>query len=193
VYPDSGHVADGAAATRARGRYLVKDLGSVLIGDGGRGILKDDGDDADWDSDMERVGQDSRWNVRIAPGDASKTLADAKFVVGDYISCAILPPLTSGISVTAAAARAGRGPGFIETRSSIGGVLPPPYRRDGPGPRGAMMRGPRTDQYGRTIRDRDGVGAFESSYGHGVPNGEWRRGEQLPDTAGGRSRGDGRW
>ena len=55
-------------------RYLVKDLGSVVIG----GI-----------PDPEGPGV----------GDANNnetTLEDAKFVVGDYVSCVVLPPLADG-------------------------------------------------------------------------------------------------
>ena len=55
-------------------RYLVKDLGSVVIG----GRL-----------DLEGGGE-------AGTSDDGKTLEDAKFIVGDYVTCAVLPPLEDG-------------------------------------------------------------------------------------------------
>jgi histone deacetylase complex subunit SAP18 len=195
VYPDTGVVTeDEPMAANARGRFVTRDLGSVLIGEGGRGIITGDSNgEAEGDEGDSNTEPDSRWSMRLAPGDASKTLADAKFVVGDYISCAILPPLPTGTSVTAAAARAGRGPGFNEVRSSIGGVFPPPFRRDGPGHWGEPSAAPRTDRFGRVTRKGDRDDMFGSVSGVRLPDGEWRRGERLPDASGPRSRELGRW
>ncbi|KAK0738208.1 Sin3 associated polypeptide p18-domain-containing protein [Schizothecium vesticola] len=64
----------------ARGgrRLTTKDLGSVVIR--GRNRDVDTGmDDEDADADDEE-------------DDGERTLHDAKFIVGDYLSCAILPP-----------------------------------------------------------------------------------------------------
>src|SRR5688572_4329496 len=65
-------------------RYGVKDLGSVIIG---TGPTEDDGEEL-WDR-----------------ADEDKTLGDARFVVGDYISCAVLPPLDDGSIAAISSAR----------------------------------------------------------------------------------------
>lgn len=54
-------------------RYGVKDLGSVVVGAG-------------------PTADEERWDR----SDEDKTLSDARFVVGDYISCAVLPPKDDG-------------------------------------------------------------------------------------------------
>lgn len=90
----------------------------------------------------------------------SKTLGEAKFVVGDYISVAILPPSEiTGEIQQASAARTGRG--------NLGAL--PPGRYGGGADAGRRYGGRETG------RPRGGF-----------PRGEWRRGEQVPDTMGGR-------
>ncbi|KAK3943012.1 Sin3 associated polypeptide p18-domain-containing protein [Diplogelasinospora grovesii] len=192
-------------------RYVAKDLGSVVIGDGGPGIVE-----PNTDEEPPEVG------VKVGGGgggggtdDGAKTLSDAKFVIGDYISCAILPPseLTGDVQ-PASSARMGRGTG---AGIAVAPPSPPPvfsrrgnrdrdrsrsrdrgrfddrgrargfgsgrgrdnYRQD-PYPRGG--RDDRGGKYGD--RDRPGRGS--------VPQGEWRRGERLPDPPM-RSGGGGRW
>ena len=113
-------------------------------------------------------------------GEPEKTLQDARFVIGDYVSCAIFPP----------------GPN--------GSVAPPP---SGPGTRGGRMgdygggrgvSGPRENGYG-SYRGRGAPrGGFGSMGGSSLPSGEWRRGERLPEGPGGaggygRGRGRGRY
>ncbi|KAK4106482.1 hypothetical protein N658DRAFT_555362 [Parathielavia hyrcaniae] len=73
-------------------RYVAKDLGSVVLGRGGPGAGPDEGVSSDDDDEEEAV-----------------TLADARFITGDLLSCAILPPdeLTGDV-VPASSARAGR-------------------------------------------------------------------------------------
>lgn len=153
-------------------KYTVKELGSVVIGDGGPGLDPED-------VDAQRTLDDT---------DPDKTLADARFVVGDYISCAILPPLPDGSVAPASSARMGRGTGAGESRLAVGRAPNGPARdRDAPFPRHGRGRG--------------GVG--RGGYEHfsargarsGVPSGEWRRGEQLPDmpTGGGHPRNRGRF
>ena len=136
----------------------MKELGSIVIGDGGPGLNPED-------VDAETLLDDTSPN---------KTLGDARFVVGDYISCAILPPLPDGSVAPASSARMGRGTGAGESRLAVGNAPGEPSRdRDVP--------------FSRHSRGRGGVG--RGGYEHlnprgaraGVPSGEWRRGEKLPD------------
>ncbi|KAI1844096.1 hypothetical protein JX265_009641 [Neoarthrinium moseri] len=180
------HRQGGAAAVPAR--FMVKDLGSVVIGDGGPGL-----DPADAAAAKSLSPED----------DGAKTLADARLVVGDYISVAILPPLGDGSVAPASAARMGRGSGVGEAGSVVGRA--PGYGRDrererdredgfGGGRRGG--RGGRHDGYGRGGSEPVGEwrrGDFSGRGGRGIPVGEWRRGEALPDAPFGRGRGRGRY
>ncbi|KAK3391727.1 Sin3 associated polypeptide p18-domain-containing protein [Sordaria brevicollis] len=103
-------------------RHVSKDLGSVVIGAGLPGA----------DSDAGLSDDDPCYE------DAHKTLGDAKFMPGDFISCAILPPNDlDGAVEPVSAARTGRGSGIGEGRSTA--ASPPP-----PGPRGRDG-----DRYGR--------------------------------------------
>lgn len=110
----------------------------------------------------------------VLEGEPDKTLQDARFVIGDYISCAVFPPLADGA------------------------VAPPPSGGVGRG-RGAYADGPGRG-YGGGFRGRGGGvmrggGLFDGDRigGEGVPSGEWRRGERVPDGPGGfRGRGRGR-
>ncbi len=150
-------------------KYVVKDLGSLVIGAGGPGIP--DPDEASPDDSVES-------------NDAFKTLSDVKFVIGDYISVAILPSDSATGAVAAPGdARTGRGAGIGEARSSMG-VMPPPQRDTGPPGygrgRGSFRGAPRGRGPGpRGWGDRDAI----------LPEGEWRRGERLPESPMGRGRG----
>jgi len=116
--------------------------------------------------------------------DGKKTLNDARFIVGDYVSCAVLPPsdLTGEVVPATEAIRShvGRGDGFgREGRSTIG-VIPPPSRQDrwfggDPG-----SSGRRTSDY-RGGRDFPRQGERDQRGGGSLPEGEWRRGERLPE------------
>ncbi|KAI1110764.1 hypothetical protein F5Y14DRAFT_342443 [Nemania sp. NC0429] len=154
-------------------KYTVKELGSVVIGDGGPGLDPED-------VDAERHLDDT---------DPDKTLGDARFVVGDYISCAILPPLPDGSVAPASSARMGRGTGAGESRLAVGRAPDGPAReRDMPFPRHGR---------GGAGIGRGGYEHFNNSRGPrggGVPSGEWRRGERLPEMPpGGRGRNRGRF
>ncbi|KAI0430479.1 Sin3 associated polypeptide p18-domain-containing protein [Xylaria sp. FL1042] len=152
-------------------KYTVKELGSVVIGDGGPGLSLED-------VDASRTLDDT---------DPDKTLSDVRFVVGDHISCAILPPLPDGSIAPASSARMGRGTGAGESRLAVGSAPNEPSRdRDIPSARHGRGRG--------------GIG--KGGYEHfnargprsGVPMGEWRRGEKLPDVPpAGRPRNRGRF
>ncbi|KAK8003120.1 hypothetical protein PG989_002839 [Apiospora arundinis] len=136
------------------GRFMVKELGSLVIGDGGPGLNPED---------PECV-------KHIDPGaDADKTLADARFVVGDFLSVAILPPLGDGTVAPTSSARMGRGAGAGEAgrvRDRFAGT-------------GGGLGG------GQSWRGRGRGGGTAGA----PPVGEWRRGERLPDASSGRGRG----
>ncbi|KAF2143479.1 uncharacterized protein K452DRAFT_325994 [Aplosporella prunicola CBS 121167] len=158
IFPDARDAASGRDNGPAR--YVSKDLGSVVIGAGGPGV----DDEANGRSELDRL-----------EGDADKTLHAARFIIGDYVSCAIFPPLSDG------------------------SVAPPPprerYSRAG---EFGMSRGgggpPRENGYGGGYGRRgggryDGPGRLGSG---GVPSGEWRRGEVPSGGPGGYGRGRGR-
>lgn len=90
VYPDARPRDD-------RGRYISKEIGSVVIGDDG-----------------------------IGGEDLNKTLEDCRFIVGDFVDCAIFPPLGDG-SVAPQARPYGRENGYNRPR---GGGYGPRGRGD---------------------------------------------------------------
>ncbi|EAA27436.1 hypothetical protein GE21DRAFT_4453 [Neurospora crassa] len=173
-------------ARKDSSRHVSKDLGSVVIGAGLPGANADAGlpdDDPCYD-------------------DAHRTLADAKFMPGDFISCAILPPNDlDGAVEPVSAARTGRGSGIGEGRSTAASPPPPGPREKEGGYRDRMGVG---DRYGdephkaRGYRGGNGGGGggrYESnSYDWGgrresrggrsnrqrepgiMPQGGWRRG-----------------
>ncbi|KAI1144595.1 Sin3 associated polypeptide p18-domain-containing protein [Hypoxylon sp. FL0543] len=159
IFPDTRN--NSAGHTTAR--YAVKDLGSVVVGDGGRGL---DPDDPEAEKKLE--------------ADGDKTLSDARFVVGDYISCAILPPLPDGSVAPATSARTGRGSGAGESRALIGRT-----------PSGSLVGRERENGNSRPARQRHSGRGYDGFANHsGIPTGEWRRGERLPEPpATGRGRG----
>ncbi|RDA90437.1 hypothetical protein CP533_5242 [Ophiocordyceps camponoti-saundersi (nom. inval.)] len=128
-------------------RYAVKDLGSIVIGQGGPG------------AETSELGASA--GASRNDHDIGRTLNDARFVVGDFLSCAILPPLSDGSVAPASSVR------------SYG------VRENGLG----------SGRGGRIGRREGGPGGA----GGGVPKGEWRRGETLPDLPPARSRGGDRW
>lgn len=91
-------------------------------------------------------------------GQPGKTLQEARFVIGDFVSCAIFPPGTVG-----------RGIGGGEGRGRGGFGAQGVYYDGGGGGRG---------------RGRVRIGEA------GVPEGEWKRGQRVPD-GGGMGRGGG--
>ncbi|KAK7736217.1 hypothetical protein SLS53_007052 [Cytospora paraplurivora] len=164
-----------ASQALAPGRFVVKDLGSVVIGDGGPGISTepDEGEE-----EVEGGRLTSTGATAGSEAESSKTLADARFVVGDYISCAILPPSKDDGSVQpASAARVGRGFGAGQARS----VVDP-----GPPPMGNRLNGFGVRRPAVTFGGGD-------ARGNVPPVGEWRRGERLPEGPPGRGKGRRRW
>ncbi|KAL4806719.1 Sin3 associated polypeptide p18-domain-containing protein [Aspergillus unguis] len=145
IYPDT----KGAAmmGPDARGsRYLSKDLGSVIIGP------RESSEEDEASSSRNGAGAGPRTGpFRLQGNDADKTLQEARFVIGDYIDCAILPPLEDG------------------------SVAPPLAGSRGP-PVGGGMRAFRDNGFGGGRGGRGGRGGGER-----IPPGDWKRGERIPD------------
>ena len=172
--------------TRETGRpgpgYLSKDLGYVILGGDERGIFSAEVEDADGEvsgaADLNR--------------DANKTLQDARFVIGDYISCVIVSPPVDG-SVPPPPGGLTARPGVVMGRVTGMGQ----FGAGGGGPiRGGSFGAPRENGFG-AIRGRGGLRGAVGFNGRklgdgGLPTGEWRRGERLPDGPGGRGYGRGR-
>ncbi|KAJ5642467.1 Sin3 associated polypeptide p18 [Penicillium lividum] len=146
IYPDARAAAIAGPDVRA-GRYVTKELGSVVIGqrDTPYRLEEDAGDES---------GGRARPALRFQGGEADKALQDARFIVGDYIECAILPPHEDG-------------------------SIAPPLRA-GPGPPPMGMRAFGQNGSGRPGR---GGRADRGGPPH-VPMGDWRRGERLPEGGG---------
>jgi histone deacetylase complex subunit SAP18 len=143
-------------ARHGAGRFLTKELGSVVVG-----------------SDSEVEPDDGKPAGDRPEDDGGKTLQEARFVIGDYISCAILPPLSNG-DVAAPPSRAPR---------SFGGPPPASPRENGFGSSG----------YGRGYGGYQRGGRHEGPRSAGyVPDGDWRRGDIPPGGGGAYSRGRGR-
>ncbi|KAM6484174.1 Sin3 associated polypeptide p18-domain-containing protein [Trichoderma sp. SZMC 28011] len=140
-------------------KFAVKELGSIVIGEGYPGAENPD------DADPDVMKDDS---------EKDKTLADWRFVVGDYISCAILPPLSDGSVAPPSNARRGSISSGRESRGSS-------FRGGYPGRDSNFSR-----NHGRQSR-------APSWRDNRFPSGDWRRGEQLPEGPPGGSRGRGRW
>lgn len=152
----------------APGRYTAKEMGSVVIGA---------------DTAMENGATNGHTETDIED-DSAQTLQDFKFVVGDWISCTILPPLANGEVAPPP-------PSIGPPRAGYGG--PPPRTFGGD-------RGPRENgSYGRGRGGGSGFGG--PGRDNALPAGEWRRGERVPDGpsfrggggGGGYGRGRGRW
>ena len=148
------------ASESGRGKWLDKPLGSVVIG--GRNAERDGPNESE-------DGKDT------LEGDAEKTLADARFVIGDYVTCTIYLPTQDGRSAPLPPPVRGPREPYMPPRGG-----PPPMRENGYGP----PRG------GGGYRGRGGGG-----FGAGPPPGDWRRGERPPAYGSGgggsyRGRGD---
>ncbi|KAI0180827.1 Sin3 associated polypeptide p18-domain-containing protein [Hypoxylon sp. FL1284] len=181
IFPDTRSGGGGSSGQGAAARYMIKELGSVVVGDGGRGL---DPADAEARSTLDETDRD-------------KTLDDARFVVGDYVSCAILPPLPDGSVAPSAGAGARGGRGAGEARAAAGrapsggyGGREREWDRDRDRDRDRNRN--RENGHGRPGRGRNnGLGGGGRD---GIPMGEWRRGERLPDPpAAGRGKGRGRY
>jgi histone deacetylase complex subunit SAP18 len=150
VFPDTR----GAVSESGKGRWIDRPLGSVVIGEGfGRNEeAVDDGDEAMANGDTSSV-------KNHLTGDAEKTLADARFVIGDYVACTIYPPGPDGrpAPLPPPPGRGSRDP-YVAPRGG------PPSRENGYGPpRGGSYRG-----------------SYGGRGGGAPPMSDWRRGERPP-------------
>ncbi|KAI9721205.1 MAG: hypothetical protein M1812_002366 [Candelaria pacifica] len=162
IFPDTRD-----AGRPGPGRYLSKELGSIVVGAGGPGILPTE-EEANIVTAGPMAGE--------LGGEPDKTLQDARFVIGDYISCAVFPPLANGAVAPAPAPGPG---GRIGSGSGGRGM------GDFGGGRGGVLGGPRENGFGgfRVRGSARGGGDFPGGRG-GLPTGEWRRGERLPEGSG---------
>ncbi|PLB44541.1 hypothetical protein P170DRAFT_417236 [Aspergillus steynii IBT 23096] len=150
IYPDTK-----AAATMgpdARGRYLSKDMGSVVVGP--RESPYRDGEGEEEGGEKKAAPR----ALRLQGHDADKTLQEMRFVIGDYVDCAVLPPLEDGS--VAPPLTVGRG----AMSSTVGGG----------------MRAFREPGFGRG-GGRGGRGGGDRGM---MPMGDWKRGERLPEGGG---------
>lgn len=160
---------------------MVKDLGSVVLGAEGisaAALAAANGGGVEEEEEGEDVDTSGTAAAALPAADTAtkdKTLGEAKFVVGDYVSCAILAPMPDGSVAPPMTARNDRPAGG--PRGPAAGQPPHNVRRDA--------------GFGeRQWRDRD---RRRPGFGDGgFPEGEWSRGERLPDDAPDRSRGRGR-
>ncbi|KAL9623025.1 MAG: hypothetical protein Q9160_002744 [Pyrenula sp. 1 TL-2023] len=159
VYPDTRPPLPSMPPD-TKGRYTSKEMGSVVV------------------APSVENGNDNSGSVplNLRGEDLDKTLHDARFVIGDFIDCAIFPPLSDGAVVPLPRSQAY--PGGSRTG-------PPPPRENG------YTRGRGGHGGGRGAHGASGYGR---DFGGNIPSGEWRRGERLPDTSHGGGRGgfDGR-
>lgn len=135
IYPDmSRRAMNGRLGDEGQGRYMSREIGSVVISAPSEtNDLKDTAED--WELDGE---------------DSDRTLEDVRFVIGDYIDCAIFPPLSDGSVVPRAPARGG----FVSGRGRV-----PHSSGRGPGasiPSGEWRRGERLPDSGIRGRGRGG-------------------------------------
>lgn len=161
VFPD---LRNSSSIGDSQPRFAVKDLGSIVIGENEMG--------PEGSNDLDAGGHEAE----KGGSRGNKTLSDARFVVGDYISCAVLPPLSDG---------------SVAPASSIRRELPPEPLKIGRSPyRGGYQGRDRENGFGRgSFRGR---GSWREGGGPGFPLGDWRRGERLPDGPPGKPRGRGR-
>ncbi|KJZ68539.1 hypothetical protein HIM_12067 [Hirsutella minnesotensis 3608] len=159
VYPD---IRSATSIHNSPPRYAVKDLGSIVIGQGAQ------------EADMSGFGDTTI--ASRGEQETGRTLDEARFVVGDFISCAILPPLSDGSVAPATDAQTDLSSGARGFGGQIGGFA---SREDGFG------RGTSRGGRGRRPESRMAGGYF--------PAGDWRRGEALPGTTGPRPRRNSRW
>ena len=127
-----------------RGRYTMREVGSVVISASDAGRANGNGH-----AQAEGGADGEEWE--LSGEDSEKTLADARFVIGDYVDCAIFPPLSDG-SVVPRGSTMGRGGGFANGRGRAaatygvgrGAIIPVGEWRRGerlPGAEGVGYRG----------------------------------------------------
>lgn len=167
VFPDTRDSGRPGPAS-----YISKDLGSVVLGAEGEGVLPSNDEGA-------RIVAGGPMAGELA-GEPEKTLQEARFVIGDYVSCAIYPPLPNGsVAPAPSSGSASRGAGAGRATAGFSGG-----RNDRPG-------GERENGHSN-FRVRGSARSYARENPPSVPSGEWRRGERLPDGPGGGNFGRGR-
>ncbi|CAK3978496.1 Hypothetical predicted protein [Lecanosticta acicola] len=139
-----------------RGKWIDKPLGSVVIGGAGAELI-----------DGEVNIKDKEDLMASLTGEADKSLAEARFVIGDYVAVSIYPPGPDG-RVVPVPPTSSRGP----PGRDMGPRGPPPPRENGYG--GGYGRG--GGGY------RGGYGPRGGGFGAAPPPGDWRRGERPPSA-----------
>ena len=193
IYPDTHTPSYPPHTSGAAPRYLAKELGNVVVGasGGGEGGIKDEGGiKGELPSDEEAKVVVGGPMSGVLEGEPGKTLQEARFVIGDFIDVAIFAPGESGAAAAAPLVGSrGRGGYGYEYRGrgrggdGYGGMRGGENGYAGGGGGFGRMRG-----YGNSTVGR---------LGEGVPSGEWRRGERVPEGfarggSGGYGRGRGR-
>jgi histone deacetylase complex subunit SAP18 len=169
IYPDT---RSASANANSPGRFLSRELGSVVIGDG-EGVLPSDEEEQSIVTDGPMAGR--------LGGDPEVMLRDVKFVIGDHIAVAILPPLVGGSVAPPLAQGQGQavGIGMGRGRGTRPGDQGGSYEPYGSG---GAAGGLRENGFGGFRgRPRGNFGPPGGPRGGGFPAGEWRRGEMLPD------------
>jgi len=165
----------------------------VVLGDDGAGVGSVDAGDGE-DGEAVAVGVGQRKGAGGAE-QADVMLKDVRFVIGDYIAVAILPPLGNG-NVAPMPGPAGQnvGAGGVVRSGRAVEVGRDHHHQQGFGGGDGKRAGGRENGFGG-FRGRSGRGAWGSGPGLGgprgvaLPSGEWRRGERLPDGPPGGGRG----
>ncbi|OQN96206.1 hypothetical protein B0A48_17713 [Cryoendolithus antarcticus] len=140
IFPDTR----AQVSENGRGKWIDKPLGSVVVG-GREAELEDN---------------------EAFEGDSNKTLADARFVIGDYVACAVYNPGPDGRVPPMPATRGGYGAPRGGRENGFGGGGGGFGRVGGWGGEGGYGRG----GYG----GRGGMG------GAAPPVEDWRRGDRPP-------------
>jgi histone deacetylase complex subunit SAP18 len=163
-------------------QFIARDLGSVIVGaasvDANGRVIKSELEDENEGEDIDNV-KDA---LKQMSGELTKELRDCRFVVGDYICAAILPPLPDGLVAAAPPPPPNRAP-------------PPRSAYDGPRENGYGGRGGSYNSYGSGSRGGRGGRYDDRRDRGGFPQGDWSRGEAPPAPerdSYGRGRGGGR-
>lgn len=181
VYPDAkdAYVSVGRPGG-PQAKYLSKELGSVVVS--AEGLADEENDTAAADRNGDKEEDTNGISKARLNGEPNRTLADARFVIGDFVSCAIFPPGANG-QVAPPPPPVSAGPGSGRGRAYV----PPVERREN----GYYGSGGHRGSRGSSSYPRGGAGFGRLNDGAGgIPPGEWRRGERIPDE--GYSRGQGR-
>ncbi|KAJ5100083.1 hypothetical protein N7532_007084 [Penicillium argentinense] len=146
IYPDARGAAIGGSDMP--GRYVSRDLGSVIVGPRDNSYRENESADTHGDS-RSRQGP-----LRFQGSEADTALQDIRFIIGDYVECAIVAPHEDG-------------------------SVAPALRGSSGAPAGGGMRAFRDNGFGgRPGRGGDRGGPPP------LPPGDWKRGERLPETGG---------